>query len=46
MNQPLSIIIAEMGFGAWYVGLFLVDESEGITGDKGKENAEDKKYVK
>ena len=26
-----------MGFGAGYVGLFLGDESEGRTGDKGKE---------
>ena len=35
-----------MGFGAGYVGLFLGDESEERTGDKGKENAADKRQVK
>ena len=33
-----------MGFGAGSVGLFLGDESEGRTGDNGRENAEDKRY--
>jgi len=42
-NQPLLIIIAEMGFGVGAVGLFLGDESEGRTGDMGKENPEDKR---
>ena len=32
-----------MGFGAGYVGLFLGDESKGKTGDKDKENVEDKR---
>jgi len=29
LYQPLLIIMAEMGFGAGSVGLFLGDESEG-----------------
>jgi len=35
--------MAEMGFGAGSVGLLLGDESEGRTGDMGKEKAENKK---
>ena len=42
LNQPLLIIIAEMGLGAGYVGLFLGDQSEVRTADEDKENAEDK----
>ena len=32
-----------MGFGAGSMGLFHGDESEGRTGDEGKENAEEKR---
>jgi len=39
----LFFVGPEMGFGAGSVGLFLGDESEGRTGDMGKENAEDKR---
>jgi len=44
-NHPLLIIMAEMGFGAGSVGLFLGDESERRTGDMGKENAGEIKSV-
>jgi len=37
--------MAEMGFGAGSVGLFLGDESERRTGDMGKENAGEIKSV-